>query len=296
MTRSLILLAHGSQDPRHADSVNHIAGLVSRELGSAWSVRTSYLQHHGPTVTHEFGAALQADELPVSILPLLLTAGEHWLDDVPALTSEATAKPEVELLEPLEPVELLPAVLEALEALESLHVLPPPKSFDDPRHAAEAPSPAPTPRPAESASAVPPASSPNPASSATRPLRHIVLVAGGSRVQDLRKHFEPLAAQLERILGPSTSDRQVAHTQQVCIDLLTRPAEIPKLRYSGPAVQIVPLLVSPGRIHDAILHGADKIHARVTVPIGQTDAFARAIAARALSPHAPMPSDQRHWA
>ena len=248
MTGDLILLAHGSPDPLHAVAVDAIADRVHRELGPEWTVSTSYLQHHGPTVTEALAAVRTAGARPTVIQPLLLTAGEHWRNDVPAFTRDALSKPAVQLLDPPNPVELSAAVLETLSPFGSRGT------------AAESSGNTPMPR------------------FPVMPIRHVLLVAGGSRIQDLRQHFKPLAAGVERMLGPGLPDQYDTQAQPISVGLLTRPAEIVKYRSSGSATQIVPLLVSTGRVYDSIVDAADQVGATVSAPIGGTTAFAHALA------------------
>lgn len=262
MSKCLILLAHGSPDPRHADAINNIADRVSRELGSAWTVFTSYLQHHGPTVTEAFSAARQSVAEAVVIQPLLLTTGKHWRDDVPEITGEATSNPEVQLLEPPDPMELLAAVLETLSPIE------PRGRGADPR----------------GWTAEPARNTPMPRFPAM-PTGNVVLVAGGSRIQNLRNHFEPLAAEVERSLGQGSSDHNHPPARSVSVLLLTRPTEILQIRTSGPTTKIVPLLVSTGRVYDSMNEAADQIGAKITRPVGETAAFTRAIVSGARNDH-----------
>jgi uroporphyrin-III C-methyltransferase/precorrin-2 dehydrogenase/sirohydrochlorin ferrochelatase len=73
---SLVLLAHGSPDPRHAKGVEKIAEEVRRR----WSgqVHAAYLDHHSPSATDV------AQRLNGGVLvPLLLTTAYHVRKDVP---------------------------------------------------------------------------------------------------------------------------------------------------------------------------------------------------------------------
>ncbi len=253
MTRSLILLAHESPDSRHADTVDTIAERVSRELGPAWTVSTSYLQHHGPTVTDAFGAARHSDNLTVAIQPLLLTAGEHWRTDVPEFTKDVLSHSAVQLLRPPTPRELLSAVLETLSPIEPRGREPEPaRDTSMPKYAA-------------------------------MPHRNVLLAAGGSRIQDLHRHFESLAIEVERSLGHGVPQPKDMQTRSASVGILSRPAEIRHARSSGPSTQIVPLLVSTGRVYDSMVEAADQVGARVASPVGETSAFARMLAERATT-------------
>jgi uroporphyrin-III C-methyltransferase / precorrin-2 dehydrogenase / sirohydrochlorin ferrochelatase len=73
---SLVLLAHGSPDPRHAKGVETIAEQVRRR----WSghVHAAYLDHHSPSAT-DVARRLNGGVL----VPLLLTTAYHVRKDVP---------------------------------------------------------------------------------------------------------------------------------------------------------------------------------------------------------------------
>jgi uroporphyrin-III C-methyltransferase/precorrin-2 dehydrogenase/sirohydrochlorin ferrochelatase len=73
---SLVLLAHGSPDPRHAKGVEKIAEQVRRR----WSghVHAAYLDHHSPSAT-DVARRLNGGVL----VPLLLTTAYHVRKDVP---------------------------------------------------------------------------------------------------------------------------------------------------------------------------------------------------------------------
>lgn len=74
----LVLLAHGSPDPRHAAGVERVAREV-RELGTGDRVHTAYLDHHGPSPTHVARTLTGG-----AVVPLLLTRAHHARVDIPA--------------------------------------------------------------------------------------------------------------------------------------------------------------------------------------------------------------------
>ena len=81
----LVLIAHGSTDPRFDDVVRAVAARV-RELRPQLEVRVGYLEHGPPHV-----ADVAADGV---LVPLLLASGYHVLRDLPtqapgAVTSRA---------------------------------------------------------------------------------------------------------------------------------------------------------------------------------------------------------------
>jgi len=83
----VVLVAHGSRDPRAAATTRALARVVAR-LSPGSPVRVAFLDHAGPRV----GEALRpfgADE--VAVVPLLLTAAYHGRVDLPAALAEARA-------------------------------------------------------------------------------------------------------------------------------------------------------------------------------------------------------------
>ena len=73
---SLVLLAHGSPDPRHAKGVERVAEQVRRRWPG--HVHAAYLDHHPPSATEV------AERLDGGVLvPLLLTTAYHVKTDVP---------------------------------------------------------------------------------------------------------------------------------------------------------------------------------------------------------------------
>ncbi|HYQ34017.1 MAG TPA: CbiX/SirB N-terminal domain-containing protein, partial [Lapillicoccus sp.] len=73
---SLVLLAHGSPDPRHAAGVEKVAEQVRRRWPG--HVHAAYLDHHPPSAT-EVAKRLDGGVL----VPLLLTTAYHVKTDVP---------------------------------------------------------------------------------------------------------------------------------------------------------------------------------------------------------------------
>jgi uroporphyrin-III C-methyltransferase/precorrin-2 dehydrogenase/sirohydrochlorin ferrochelatase len=81
---SLVLLAHGSPDPRHARGVERVAEQVRRRWPG--QVHAAYLDHHGPSAT-EVAGRLDGGVL----VPLLLTSAYHVKSDVPEAAAAMTA-------------------------------------------------------------------------------------------------------------------------------------------------------------------------------------------------------------
>lgn len=81
---NLVLLAHGSTDPRHARGVEAVAELVRRRW--AGQVHTAYLDHHAPSPA-DVASRVEGGVL----VPLLLTTAHHVRTDVPAAAEEMDA-------------------------------------------------------------------------------------------------------------------------------------------------------------------------------------------------------------
>ncbi|WP_436526670.1 sirohydrochlorin chelatase [Actinoplanes sp. HUAS TT8] len=82
---AVILVAHGSQDPRAAESTEALARAVRRNRPE-WLVRAAYLDHAGPRpldVLGELGARRAV------LVPLLLTEAYHGRVDLPAVVAGA---------------------------------------------------------------------------------------------------------------------------------------------------------------------------------------------------------------
>ncbi|MEV6845875.1 CbiX/SirB N-terminal domain-containing protein [Actinoplanes sp. NPDC051411] len=85
----VVLVAHGSRDPRAAVATSALARAVGRAHPS-WAVRAGYLDHAGPRPVDVLAA------LPVRravVVPLLLTSAYHGRVDMPAVLSEAASLP-----------------------------------------------------------------------------------------------------------------------------------------------------------------------------------------------------------
>ncbi|HEX5203458.1 sirohydrochlorin chelatase [Paractinoplanes rhizophilus] len=86
---SVVLVAHGSRDPRAAAATSALARAVRRRRPS-WEVHATYLDHAGPRPLDVL-AALPPGEAVV--VPLLLTKAFHGRVDIPAVVAEAAGLP-----------------------------------------------------------------------------------------------------------------------------------------------------------------------------------------------------------
>ncbi|MEV4277121.1 sirohydrochlorin chelatase [Actinoplanes xinjiangensis] len=87
---AVVLVAHGSRDPRAAASTEALARAVRRDRPE-WTVRASYLDHAGPRPLDVL-AALPGGSRAV-LVPLLLTAAYHGRVDLPAVIRDASSLP-----------------------------------------------------------------------------------------------------------------------------------------------------------------------------------------------------------
>ncbi|MFF3734121.1 sirohydrochlorin chelatase [Streptomyces sp. NPDC002476] len=116
----LLVIAHGSRDPRHAATVHALTARV-RSLRPGLRVETGFLDFNAPSVPGVLerlaaqGAENAGDTVDVVALPLLLTRAFHAKSDIPAVLYEArTRLPRLRVrrAEVLGPSPLLNAALE----------------------------------------------------------------------------------------------------------------------------------------------------------------------------------------
>jgi len=83
----VVLLAHGSPDPRHT---RDIAALAHRVAVAAPHVvvHTAYLDHHPPRIADVADAVGDTGSGPIGLVPLLLTQAFHARVDIPAAARE----------------------------------------------------------------------------------------------------------------------------------------------------------------------------------------------------------------
>lgn len=87
----LLVIAHGSRDPRHAATVHALTQRV-RAARPGLRVVTGYLDHCAPSVPQVIGRLAAEGVRDVVALPLLLTRAFHAKADIPAVLREATAR------------------------------------------------------------------------------------------------------------------------------------------------------------------------------------------------------------
>ncbi len=99
----LILIAHGSRDPRWRESVEKLTESLQADLGPD-GVRLAYMQFATPTLMDVASEAIQSGATKIRVLPLFLTGDGHLVRDIQPLVDQLRkAHPSVE-------VTLLPSV------------------------------------------------------------------------------------------------------------------------------------------------------------------------------------------
>ncbi|MEU3467564.1 sirohydrochlorin chelatase [Streptomyces sp. NPDC006687] len=88
---ALLVIAHGSRDPRHAATVHALVGRV-RSLRPHLRVETAFLDFDGPTVPQALAALYLSGVREVVALPLLLTRAFHAKADIPAVLAESAVR------------------------------------------------------------------------------------------------------------------------------------------------------------------------------------------------------------
>ena len=85
----VVLLAHGSPDPRSGQAARGVAGRLGDRLPQG-VVRTAFLDHDAPTLTAAVGRAIQDDaHQEVVVVPMFLNNAYHARNDVPAAVAAA---------------------------------------------------------------------------------------------------------------------------------------------------------------------------------------------------------------
>ncbi|GAA1902658.1 sirohydrochlorin chelatase [Streptantibioticus ferralitis] len=90
MAPVLLVIAHGSRDPRHAATVRALCARV-RSLRPGVRVEAGFLDHCAPSVPQVIDRLAAEGVREVVALPLLLTRAFHAKSDIPAVLREASA-------------------------------------------------------------------------------------------------------------------------------------------------------------------------------------------------------------
>ncbi|MYW05572.1 cobalamin biosynthesis protein CbiX [Streptomyces sp. SID3343] len=89
----MLLLAHGSIDPRAQETTRALARAV--ELSRAGRVEVAYLRHARPTARRMLRTLADAGHGPVVVVPLLLTHAFHARVDLPRALCDPPAQPPI---------------------------------------------------------------------------------------------------------------------------------------------------------------------------------------------------------
>jgi sirohydrochlorin cobaltochelatase len=93
----LVLLAHGSRDPRWRAPFETFAASLTTDLG-AHKVRLAYMEFVAPTLADMAAEAVRDGIRGLKVLPLFMAGGAHVDQDIPAQVAEVKARfPELEL-------------------------------------------------------------------------------------------------------------------------------------------------------------------------------------------------------
>ncbi|MFD3942574.1 sirohydrochlorin chelatase [Streptomyces sp. NPDC058579] len=107
----LLLVAHGSRDPRHAATVHALVRRV-RSLRPGLRVETAFLDFNLPSVPGTLDLLAAEGVRDVVALPLLLTRAFHAKADIPAVLRQAPPALRIRQAEVLGPSPLLVAAVE----------------------------------------------------------------------------------------------------------------------------------------------------------------------------------------
>ncbi len=100
---TLILIAHGSKDPRWRAPFEKLEKALKLDLGEN-GVYLSYLDFAEPTLMDAARKAVKGDARKIRVLPLFMAGGAHVDQDIPPMVSKVKSEfphVHVELLEPI---------------------------------------------------------------------------------------------------------------------------------------------------------------------------------------------------
>src|SRR3954452_22961904 len=108
---ALVVIAHGSRDPRHAATVHALVRRV-RSLRPGLRVETGFLDFNVPSAQGVLESLAAEGVRDVVALPLLLTRAFHAKADIPAVLRESSPRLRIRQAEVLGPSPLLLSALE----------------------------------------------------------------------------------------------------------------------------------------------------------------------------------------
>jgi sirohydrochlorin ferrochelatase len=111
---ALVALAHGSRDPRSAETIRSLVGEV-RGMRPDLRVETAFLELSKPSFGSVVDRLVRAGYEEIVVVPLLLTQAYHAKVDVPRAIAEATRRHEGLRIRGAEVLGLEPVFLEVLD-------------------------------------------------------------------------------------------------------------------------------------------------------------------------------------
>ncbi|WP_148862973.1 sirohydrochlorin chelatase [Marinobacter fonticola] len=96
----VLLLAHGSSDPRWCETFEKLAGPSLQAIPGA---AIAYMELSQPSLSEEIARAARDGVSGVTVLPLFLAAGRHLRQDVPAMLEKLSTEHgiDIELAAPI---------------------------------------------------------------------------------------------------------------------------------------------------------------------------------------------------
>ena len=290
---ALVLVAHGSRDPRAADATRALTRAVAAARPGA-VVRESYLDHAGPRPDEVLHALESAGHPRAVLVPLLLTAAYHGRIDVPEVVRTARAdglRMPVAISEVIGPFDgVLPDLL--LSGL--LHRLSEVTDLDPSRYAVPRPGPV-----AEAAGAVAEAAGAVAEAAGARPgsavevagpgfdavaelpdpgFDAVVLAAAGTNDEAARGTVERAAVRVGAVLGMPCGVAYASASPP------TGAEAVAALRAGGARrIAIAGYFLAPGRLFDTVVESARSGGGVVAIAAPLTDApdIARLVLSRA---------------
>ncbi|HWS31998.1 MAG TPA: CbiX/SirB N-terminal domain-containing protein [Actinoplanes sp.] len=259
---AVVLVAHGSRDPRAAASTEALARAV-QHTRPEWLVRASYLDHDGPRPLDVL-AALPGTR--AVLVPLLLTAAYHGRVDLPAVIRDAATLPvtvtATDVLGPASPL-LLAALNRRLSTAPGHFGRP-----DGPGH--------PGCQLIGGSFGSDPACCGDPAVAG---LDAVVLAAAGTRDDAARGTVADAATALGTLLGLPSAVSYASGPGPRADEAVTR------LRAEGARrVGVAAYFLAPGLLYDAAMDAARSAGAvTVAQPLGDAPELVRLVATRAES-------------
>jgi len=256
VTRPLVLVAHGSRDPRAARANAALAAAV-RRARPGLRVEMSFLDHTGPRPAEVLLALEAAGARSATMVPLLLTSAYHGRVDIPAALMAARdtgLRIPVAVADVLGPVDgvtaplLLAALRRRLESADRSA-----RVWSDSR--------------------------------APAPLDGVVLAAAGTRDETARATVEAVAVELSTVLGGVA-----CHVAYASASTPTGTEAVCALRDGGARrIGVASYFLAPGLLHENVVTAARFAGAEVVAePLGGASELARLVLARAAAAREPV--------